>query len=71
MADTTLFVTATISAQRAFGGVHPALAIVDAEKRSKRSRSVEWTLSSTSAKTVGSGCGDKALLGAEKSRFGE
>ena len=45
----------------------PTLVIVDAAKRSKLSWSVKRTLSSTSVKTDGSGCGDKAPLDAEKS----
>jgi len=45
----------------------PTLVIVDAANRSKDSWSIERTLSSTSVKTDGSGCGDEAPLDAEKS----
>ena len=44
----------------------PTLVIVEAAKRSKLSWSIERTLSSTSVKTDGSGCGDNAPLDAEK-----
>ena len=47
----------------------PTLVIVDIANRSKLSWSIDRTFSSTSLKTAGSGCGDKAPLDAEKSRL--